>query len=77
VLVNVRVAEKKPLEGLPEIQDAIRKVEGALAGGGRVLIRYSGTEPKARVMVEGEDEARVQEYAQDLARTLQRVLGAA
>jgi phosphoglucosamine mutase len=75
VLVNVRVAEKRPLESLPEMTEAIRKVEAELAGGGRVLIRYSGTEPKARIMVEGEDEARVHAYARDLADRLVRLLG--
>jgi phosphoglucosamine mutase len=75
VLLNVRVAEKRPLEGLPSVQAAIAKVEKALDGRGRVLIRYSGTEPKARVMVEGEDEARVREYAQSIAADLRRALG--
>jgi len=77
VLVNVRVAEKRPLESLPEVTEAIRKVEAELAGGGRVLIRYSGTEPKARIMVEGEDEARVNRFARELAEKLVRALGAA
>jgi phosphoglucosamine mutase len=77
VLVNVRVAEKRPIESLPEMQDAIRKVEAELAGSGRVLIRYSGTEPKVRIMVEGEDEACVKAYANDLADRLLRLLGSA
>jgi phosphoglucosamine mutase len=75
VLVNVRVAEKRPLESLPALQAEVAKVEKALDGRGRVLIRYSGTEPKARVMVEGEDEARVREYAEQIAAQLQRSLG--
>lgn len=77
VLVNVRIANKRPLESLPEMMDLVRKVEAELAGLGRVLIRYSGTEPKARIMVEGQDEARVTEMAQDLARCLARCLGSA
>ena len=75
VLVNVRIAEKRPLESLPALQAEVAKVEKALDGRGRVLIRYSGTEPKARVMVEGEDEARVREYAEAIALQLQRSLG--
>jgi phosphoglucosamine mutase len=75
VLVNFRVVEKRPLEGLPTVQAAVAKVEKALDGRGRVLIRYSGTEQKARVMVEGEDEARVREYADQIADELKRALG--
>jgi phosphoglucosamine mutase len=75
VLVNVRVARKPPLESMPEMLEAVSKVEAELAGRGRVLIRYSGTEPKARVMVEGEDEARVREIAGDLADRLRRAVG--
>jgi len=75
VLINVKVGEKRPLEGLPAVQASVAKVEKALDGRGRVLIRYSGTEPKARVMVEGEDEARVREYAQAIANELRRALG--
>jgi phosphoglucosamine mutase len=76
VLLNVPVPEKRPLEELPSLCASIRKVEDALNGRGRVLIRYSGTEPKARVMVEGEDETLVHEYAADLAESLRRALAA-
>ncbi len=76
VLVNVRVSEKPPFEEVPEISEAVRKVEQELTGRGRVLLRYSGTEMKARVMVEGEDEARVQTIAQELASVVGRRLGA-
>jgi len=75
VLVNVRVAERRPLEELPDFMKALRAVEHDLGERGRVLVRYSGTEKKARVMVEGEDEARVQEIASDLAERLQKALG--
>jgi phosphoglucosamine mutase len=74
VLVNVKVADKRPLEDLPDFQKALRAVEADLGGRGRVLVRYSGTESKARVMVEGEDEGRVNEIASDLAEHLQRAL---
>jgi len=75
VLLNVPVAEKKPIESLPPVADAVRKVETQLAGRGRVLIRYSGTESKARIMVEGEDERQVTRYANELADHLRRALG--
>jgi phosphoglucosamine mutase len=75
VLVNVPVAEKKPIESLPALAKAVQKVEAELDDRGRVLIRYSGTEPKARIMVEGDDEDRVGGYANELAIELQRALG--
>ncbi len=74
VLRNVRVAEKRPLESLPAFQEAVRKVENVLGSRGRVLVRYSGTESKARVMVEGEDAAQVDGFARELAEVLQRSL---
>ncbi len=74
VLLAVSVSEKRPLESLPSVQALISRVEAELGDRGRVLIRYSGTEHKARVMVEGEDEARVREYASDLADELRRAL---
>jgi len=77
VLLNVAVKEKKPIESLPSLAEAVRRVEKEFNGSGRVLIRYSGTEPKARVMVEGEDERRVAELAGELADEIRRALGAA
>jgi phosphoglucosamine mutase len=73
-LVNIPVREKRPLEELPEMMKTLRRVESELDGRGRVLIRYSGTESKARVMVEGEDDARVHQYARELAEHLERCL---
>jgi phosphoglucosamine mutase len=73
-LVNIAVREKRPLEELPEMMKTLRRVEAELDGRGRVLIRYSGTESKARVMVEGDDDARVQQYAHELAERLERCL---
>ena len=75
VMINVTVDERRPIDSLPTMQQAIRDVESALAGRGRVLIRYSGTEPKARVMVEGDDEAQVNEFARQLADELRRAVG--
>ena len=76
VLVNVPVREKRPIESIPSLAEAVRRVEEELDGSGRVLIRYSGTESKARVMVEGLDERRVDEVAHDLAEAVRRALGA-
>jgi len=75
-MVNVGVSQKRPLEDLPTLQDAIAEVESKLDGKGRVLIRYSGTELKARVMVEGRNESEVNEYAQQLADVLKQALAA-
>jgi phosphoglucosamine mutase len=74
VLVNVEVAEKLPIEALPSVAETVRCAEEEFAGRGRILIRYSGTEPKARIMVEGEDERRVAELARELADALRRAL---
>ena len=76
VTVNIGVAEKRPIEELSSFQDAVATVEDELGENGRVLIRYSGTENKARVMVEGRDEARVHEIANDLASKLKSALAA-
>ncbi|MEE2677140.1 MAG: phosphoglucosamine mutase [Myxococcota bacterium] len=77
VLLNVPVASKRPIEDLPSIQAALRDLEAEFDGRGRVLIRYSGTEPKARVMVEGEDARRVSEVAEELSQELRRALAEA
>ena len=77
VLVNVQVTEKTPIDQIPALCKRIAQVESELGGSGRILIRYSGTEKKARVMVEGEDEAQVAAYADDLADTLRRAVGRA
>lgn len=76
VMVNVGVAEKRPLEELERFQQSVAEVEDELGEAGRVLIRYSGTENKARVMVEGRDEARVHEMANQLAGDLKQALAA-
>ncbi len=75
ILVNIPVAEKKPFEDLPEFVRLREKVESALGDRGRVLIRYSGTEPLARIMVEGDDEQQIKGYANELAEALRRALG--
>jgi len=70
LLVNVRVTERKPLEELPRVQDMIRECERALEGTGRVLVRFSGTEPLARVMVEAQDPDAVESWANRIAATI-------
>jgi phosphoglucosamine mutase len=71
VLVNLKVKEKKPLAELPVVTSLIGRIEERLGGDGRVLVRYSGTEPKVRVMVEGSDEAAIRGYAEEIARALE------
>jgi phosphoglucosamine mutase len=74
-LVNVRVQRKTPVADVPEIVAAIARVEAALDGRGRVLVRYSGTEPLLRVMIEGEDQASVQAWAEEIAEAARAKLG--
>jgi phosphoglucosamine mutase len=75
VLENVVVRNKEDFAQYPKILAAIKKVEGALGENGRVLVRYSGTEPLARVMVEGEDFQKIREYVQEIAHTIRAHLG--
>lgn len=72
---NVRVREKRPLDQVPEVQAAIRSAEQELDGNGRVNVRYSGTEPLARVMVEAPTEATVQRLAANIAGAIHSALG--
>lgn len=75
LLVNVRVREKPPLETLPGVARAAREVERALGADGRLVLRYSGTEPLARVMLEGPDEATIRAHADALAGELRAAIG--
>jgi phosphoglucosamine mutase len=74
VIVNVKVREKKPLESLPAVAQTIAAAEAALAGTGRVVIRYSGTEALARVMIEAEDEAEMRFHAEAIAQAIREEL---
>ncbi|MBM4286487.1 MAG: phosphoglucosamine mutase, partial [Deltaproteobacteria bacterium] len=74
VLLNVRVKEKRDLRSVPAARQAISAMEKRLGPKGRLLVRYSGTEPVLRVMAEGEDGEKVATAAQELARTLERIL---
>ena len=76
VIVNVKVKNKPPLETLPEVARALAEAENTLGENGRVVLRYSGTEPLARVMVEAEHDADVERFSQSIARALRNSIGA-
>jgi phosphoglucosamine mutase len=75
ILVNVRVGRRRPLEELAPVRAEIRRVEEEFGDAGRVLVRFSGTEPLARVMVEGPSRERVERAAQAIAAAIQSELG--
>ena len=75
VLVNVKVKQKQPIHLLGSVQRLIQSVEARLGQDGRVLVRYSGTEPKARVMLEGPDETLINGLANEIAAELVRACG--
>jgi len=72
---NVRVREKTPFANVPEIQSAIKAAEKELDGNGRVVVRYSGTEALARVMVEAESETKMKTLANNIATAIKTALG--
>ena len=74
VLVNVPVARKPPIDTLTEVAERIRGFEREMDGTGRILVRYSGTEPLARVMIEGADGDRIRAMADELASAIRREL---
>jgi phosphoglucosamine mutase len=74
-IVNVKVKAKPPLETLPKVSRAMAEAQTALGENGRVVLRYSGTEPLARVMVEAEHDADVQRYSQSVAEALRESIG--
>jgi phosphoglucosamine mutase len=76
ILLNVRVREKVPFTDLASVRTAINKVEELLSQQGRLLLRYSGTEPLARVMIEGEDQSQIEDYARRIAGAIEREIGA-
>jgi phosphoglucosamine mutase len=75
VIVNVKVREKKPLESIPSVANAIAAANEALHGTGRVVIRYSGTEALARVMIEAEDREQMTHHAEAIADAIRAELG--
>ena len=76
VLVNVKVREKVPFAELPSVQAVVTEVEELLSQKGRLLLRYSGTERLARVMIEGEHQRQIEEYAAKIARAIEGEIGA-
>ena len=75
ILLNVRVKEKRDLRGVPAVAAAMDRVEQRLAGNGRLLVRYSGTEPLLRVMLEGQDQQEIQGWAAEIVNTVKEHLG--
>ncbi len=74
VLVNVRVPRKPPLDEFPPIQDAIARAQRALGDDARILVRYSGTENLARIMIEGKDAAAIERAAHTIATVIQETI---
>lgn len=75
VLLNVRVKEKKEFSLIPEVSRVIKNCEDKLKDRGRILVRYSGTEPVARVMIEGESEGKIKIMAEEIAGTIKEAIG--
>lgn len=75
VLQNVRVKEKKAFDDIPAVHSLVKQYTAELGDRGRVLVRYSGTEPIARVMIEGEDAERIREMTNDLATVIHEQVG--
>jgi phosphoglucosamine mutase len=76
VLINVRVRERADIEAIPEVKAHLDRARSALDGRGRLVVRYSGTEPLLRVMAEGPDEAEVRSLAQAIVDAVKARLGA-
>ena len=75
VLLNVRVRERVPLDTIPAVAEVIARVEARVAGQGRLLVRYSGTEPLLRVMLEGRQQDQIRTWAQEIVDVVKEHLG--
>lgn len=76
IIVNVKVSSKPPLDSLPAVAKALAEAETTLGENGRIVLRYSGTEPVARVMVEAEHQADVDHFARSIADAVRGAIGA-
>jgi phosphoglucosamine mutase len=77
VLMNLRVHQKVDLATVPGVAAVIQRVESRLTGSGRLLVRYSGTEPLLRVMLEGRDEVEIRRMGQEIIEAVKEHVGAA
>ncbi len=75
VLMNVRVRERADYMAVPAIAETVRRIESRLHGEGRLLVRYSGTEPLLRIMIEGKDDAEIRGWAREIAEAVSAHLG--
>jgi phosphoglucosamine mutase len=75
-IVNVKVRSKPPLDSLAEVSKALTEAENTLGQNGRIVLRYSGTEPLARVMVEAEHQADVERFSKSIAEAIRSTIGA-
>ena len=77
LVTNIRVKDKPPLEALDGVLDLVRDAEKALkSSGGRVLLRYSGTEPKIRLLIEGTDKKLIEEWSHKIGDAIRQQIGA-
>jgi phosphoglucosamine mutase len=75
ILLNIKVKDKRPFAEFPSINETAREIENQLGSRGRLLLRYSGTEPLARVMIEGESQPQIEDFARRLAAVIEQTLG--
>jgi phosphoglucosamine mutase len=75
LLVNLDVRERIPLDQLPEVTETVKAIEKELGSIGRILLRYSGTEPKIRLLVETRDEALLQPVTERVLAPIRKHLG--
>ncbi|MFN2530186.1 MAG: phosphoglucosamine mutase [Pyrinomonadaceae bacterium] len=75
ILLNVPVREKLPFDEISEVAAAVHEIENKLNQNGRLLLRYSGTEPLARIMIEGANQSEIEGYAQSIASVIEKAIG--